>query len=293
MAWSAFNQPRAGGTGNTGTRGLGDGGTGEQGAAYGADARLRALRAQLNPHFLFNTLNAISVLALKGEQESVVHTLSRLSDLLRLSLDEGLGQEVPLSKDLEIMDMYLDIQRVRFADRLTVRREIDDEVLDALVPSMIMQPLVENAVVHGISMRPGPGLVELRASRHDGRVRLEVRDSGPGFQGASAASAAREIDAHAGRDAGATGRDAGATGPAGDRTDADPRRRRSSGNGIGLANTRARLEQLYGGNFTFECQDASAGGATVILSIPYRRNAEPPEVVLSGAGVPAGDSGAT
>ena len=213
-----------------------------------ADARLQALRGQLNPHFLFNTLNAISVMALKGERDNVVQTLSRLSDLLRFALDETLAQEVPLEKELEFMDGYLDIQRIRFADRLSVRKEIADDVRDAMVPSMIMQPLVENAVQHGIANRPGPGEIRIRAFRENGMLRLEVRDTGPGFGMV----------------------------PTG------PRRE-----GIGLANTRARLEQLYGSGHKLEYAASTGGGAAVAIAIPLHQQSRPPAAaVMSEVALP-------
>ena len=198
------------------------------------EARLDALRGQLNPHFLFNTLNAISVLALKGEREAVVHTLGCLSDLLRISLDEKLSQEVPLSREVEFLNRYLEIQRMRFGDRLVVETDVDAEARDAMVPSMIMQPLVENAIVHGVGARRGPGRIGIRAAREGGTLRLQVEDSGPGFSHGGAA-------------------------------DAPPRR-----SGIGLSNTRARLEQLYGAAHRLELGHAPDGGARVTIQIPLR-----------------------
>jgi signal transduction histidine kinase len=197
-------------------------------------ARLQALRAQLNPHFLFNTLNAISVLAMKGEQACVVQMLAQLSDLLRLSLDGQLPQEVPLSSEVEFIDRYLDLQRVRFSDRLAIEKRLDSDTLNAAVPSLILQPIVENAVLHGVAARRGPGRVSLRARRDGETLCLEVTDSGPGFP---------------------------ADGPLRD--------------GVGLSNTRARLEQLYGASQTFLCGAGAQGGACVTIRIPFRSIAPP------------------
>jgi two-component system LytT family sensor kinase len=193
-----------------------------------SQARLEVLRAQLNPHFLFNTLNAISVLALKGESDNVVRTLSLLGELLRLSLDSTLPQEVPLSRELHFMDRYLEIQRVRFPNRLIVERRIDPAALDALVPSLILQPLVENAVVHGVSTLRGAGQIRIAARREDGRIVLDVHDSGPGFANGEAME------------------------------------------GIGLRNTRARLQQLYAADHQFR-YGTDDSGAWVAIELPYRR----------------------
>ncbi|RPH62801.1 MAG: histidine kinase [Acidobacteria bacterium] len=189
------------------------------------EARLEALRAQLNPHFLFNTLNAISALSLKGEPVVVAEMLGRLSDLLRATLDHGRTQEIPLARELEFLDSYLAIQRLRFGERFTVTQRISPETLDALVPSLILQPIVENAVVHGIGKQLGRGSIDISATRDNGVLRLEVRDSGPGFTALP-------------------------------------------DEGIGLGNTRSRLEQLYGTGYAFECGRAPEGGAVVRITIP-------------------------
>jgi sensor histidine kinase YesM len=198
-----------------------------------AQARLAALRAQLDPHFLFNTLNAVSALALRGEREGVVKALSTLSDLLRATLGGAPTQEVALSDELALLDRYLEIQRLRFSDRLSVVRDIDASVLDAAVPAMLLQPLVENAIKHGIGARPEGMRIEIHARRVDAMVVLQVRDTGPGF----------------GR------RDSPET----------------NGQGIGLANTRERLAQLYGTTQRLECRDAEGQGGVVEVALPYRR----------------------
>ncbi|MQA29458.1 MAG: hypothetical protein GEU82_06415 [Luteitalea sp.] len=199
------------------------------------ESRLRALRAQLNPHFLFNALNAISVLAMHGEQKAVVSTIAQLGELLRVSLDEELPERVPLAAELRFLDGYLDIQRVRFADRLTIDQEIDPGTLRALVPSLILQPLVENAIVHGIAARSGAGRVVIRTTRDNGTLRVSVGDTGPGFAW-------------------------------------QPERRLRKG--IGLTNTRERLSQLYGSEHRLECGRGSGGGGFVIVSIPFEEQPE-------------------
>jgi two-component system LytT family sensor kinase len=195
-----------------------------------AQANLRALNMQLQPHFLFNTLNAISVLAAKGERTQTVRLIGRMSDLLRMSLENS-AQTLPLVRELEFAQRYLDIEQVRFADRMTVRFDLAPDTMAALVPSMVLQPLVENAVKHGIAKRRAAGRIEVRARRLDDRLELSVRDDGPGF---------------------------GAEEPGG-RT------------GVGLANTQARLEQLYGpGGFEMYRGNGPGGGALVRIIIPFR-----------------------
>jgi sensor histidine kinase YesM len=192
-------------------------------------AHLEALRMQLNPHFLFNTLNAISVLAMKGEKQAVVRTLTLLSDLLRVSLESS-EQVVALRDEIGLLERYLEIEQTRFRDRLAVDFDIEPAALEAEVPTLVLQPLVENAIRHGISRVPGPGRVRILARTADGRLQLTVRDSGPGVQPEAV----------------------------------------TAGSGIGLANTRARLEQLYGGDFTMLLENATGGGAQVLLDLPFR-----------------------
>lgn len=145
-----------------------------------AQAQLQALRMQLHPHFLFNTLNAISTLVHK-DPEVADRMIARLSDLLRLTLENIGVQEVRLAQELEFLERYLEIERMRFPDRLKVRMHIAPETLDARAPYLILQPLVENAIRHGIASRSTPGIVEVRAEHNDGKLILEVRDDGPGI----------------------------------------------------------------------------------------------------------------
>jgi two-component system LytT family sensor kinase len=144
-----------------------------------AQAELQALRMQLHPHFLFNTLNAISTLVHK-DPEAADRMIARLSDLLRLSLENVGVQEVPLAQEIGFLERYLDIERTRFGDRLVVRLDVAPDTLDASTPYLILQPLVENAIRHGIASRATSGQVALRARRDDGMLVLEIRDDGPG-----------------------------------------------------------------------------------------------------------------
>ncbi|HEV2728917.1 MAG TPA: histidine kinase [Terriglobales bacterium] len=195
-----------------------------------AQVQLQALRTQLHPHFLFNTLNAIATLVHR-DPEAADQMIARLSDLLRLTL-EGIGvQEVPLAREIEFLKGYLEIEQARFGDRLTVDMQIAPEVLGARIPYLILQPLVENAIRHGIAPRSQPGRVVIRAESDNRFLVLEVRDNGPGL---------------------ASGSD-------------NPVRQ-----GMGLANTRSRLEKLYGERQRFEMRNGLNGGFVVTLTFPLQ-----------------------
>jgi two-component system, LytTR family, sensor kinase len=209
-----------------------------------AQAQLQVLRMQLHPHFLFNTLNAISAL-LHKDVEKADMMIARLGELLRATLENAGIQEVPLRKELEFIEAYLEIEKARLGDRLQVRMDIDPEALDMAVPNFVLQPLVENAVRHGIAPLARVGRIDIRARQDNGMLRLEIQDNGPGL---SAEQQARE--------------EAGA-GVAG------PHRR-----GLGIANTRARLQQLYGRHHQFEMKNGPTQGLTVILFIPAQEEAE-------------------
>ena len=152
-------------------------------AAELARAQLGALRAQLHPHFLFNTLNTISVLVREQDTDTAVGLLAQLSDILRQVLRQDAAQEVPLRDEIAFLRQYLGIEQVRFQDRLTVSWMIDDRALGVRVPSLILQPLVENALKHGIASRPEAGCITIGAAVDDGRVRLWVADDGAGLNG--------------------------------------------------------------------------------------------------------------
>ncbi|HEX8071100.1 MAG TPA: histidine kinase [Pyrinomonadaceae bacterium] len=195
-----------------------------------ARAQLDTLRMQLHPHFLFNTLNTISVL-MQEDVDTANRMLLRLSDLLRLALKDAGAHEVSLRQEMEFLRSYLEIEQTRFQHRLKVEMEIDAEALDARVPNLILQPLVENAIRHGVAPRPTESTIEIRARRRNGQVELQVRDDGPGI---------------------------------------DELRRETAAGGIGLSNTRARLDKLYGAAHSFQLSAADGGGTQVTITIPFR-----------------------
>lgn len=194
-----------------------------------ARAQLDALRTQLQPHFLFNALNSATVLT-TADPARASRVLLKLSELLRFTLDRAAPHEVSLRQELEQLEPYLEIQQIRFGARLTIAREVDPGTLDALVPTLVLQPLVENAVRHGIEPNPAGGKVTIRSRATNGTLYLEVRDTG-------------------------AGRPSDQNGP----------------EGIGLANTRARLTRLYGASHQFELAPIPTGGAVVQIHIPLRR----------------------
>ena len=196
-----------------------------------AQAQLQVLEMQVQPHFLFNTLNSISVL-IRSDPEKAMRMIGRLSDFVRMGLDRSGKQEIPLEEELKLVERYLEIESVRFADRLTVHQQAEEEALDALVPSMILQPLVENAVRHGIARRRGPVKISVEVARLNGELHMTVRDTGAGLP---------EGWSEAGR------------------------------KGIGLTNTRSRLTQLYGNRFHFRLERNPEGGAVAEIRIPFHR----------------------
>ena len=147
------------------------------------ETELKALRQQLHPHFLFNTMNTISVLVREGKNDEAVTLVARLSTLLRMALDNTGVQEVTLRQEMDFLERYLEIQQARFSDRLKVSFAISPEAMAARIPNLLLQPLVENAILHGIAPRPGPGHVDLLGRVEGGNLHLEVRDDGLGFDG--------------------------------------------------------------------------------------------------------------
>ncbi len=191
---------------------------------------------QLHPHFLFNTLHTIAGLVRSNERHSAINMIAGLSDLLRHALESAEEQEVPLREEVKFNELYLDIQKVRFSDRLTVRMEIDHETLDALVPNLLLQPLVENAIRHGISLSDSAGLIVVSSRRAGDMLHISVCDDGPGLQSGW---------------------------------------RMEESEGIGLANTSERLKHLYGTEQRFDLRNSENGGVTASLSIPFRVHHDP------------------
>jgi len=191
-----------------------------------AQTQLQVLKMQLHPHFLFNTLNAISAL-IHQDAELADRMIARLGDLLRATLDNANQQQVPLKQELDFITPYLEIEKARLGKRLTVQLDIDPAAMDAQVPNLILQPLVENAIRHGIAPRAEPGHLAIHASRDNGSLRLAVIDDGPGLSASPSSS------------------------------------------GIGLANTRARLEKLYGDQQRLELTSEPGRGLRVGITIPF------------------------
>jgi two-component sensor histidine kinase len=194
------------------------------------EARLKTLEAELHPHFLFNTLHAISTLVHR-DPESADRMISRLSDLLRITFDRTGEPKVSLKEEIDFLQKYLDIEQTRFQDRLTVHVSVEPDALDGDVPRMILQPIVENAIKHGIAGRHGGNQIQILAGRDGDRLWMQVRDNGGGLQ---------------------------------------VRTLKALRTGVGLSNTRARLDCLYGRHYRLELSDKH-GGLSVLIAIPFQR----------------------
>jgi two-component system, LytTR family, sensor kinase len=195
-----------------------------------AQSRLQVLKMQLHPHFLFNTLNAISELIYKNP-EAADRMITDLSDLLRMSFENLEVQEVPLKEELEFLEKYIEIEQMRFHDRLKIEMNISPDTLDASVPNMILQPLVENAIKHGIAPRSSGGKIDIATERSNGQLAIIVRDNGIGV-------------------------------PFGDLENLPE--------GVGLSNTRRRLKHLYGEKHKFDLQAVKHNGLMVTMELPFR-----------------------
>jgi two-component sensor histidine kinase len=194
-----------------------------------ADARLQLLSMQLQPHFLFNTLNTIAELV-HGDPDAADYMITGLSDLLRRTLELGPAQEISLEAELDLLGRYLDIQKARFGDRLRVTIAVEDAARRAAVPVLLLQPLVENAIRHGLAERVASGRIDITARRDGTSLLIAVTDDGPGAAAHEASKSER----------------------------------------VGLGNTRARLEALYGSQQRLEFANAPEGGARVSLDIPFK-----------------------
>jgi two-component system, LytTR family, sensor kinase len=203
-----------------------------------ATARLDALTLQLQPHFLFNTLNSIAEL-MHENVTAAERMVGELSTLLRASLDGSHSHEVPLERELAFLEQYLNIERVRFDERLRVKIDASPNARDALVPRLLLQPLVENAVRHAVTPRAAGGTIVIEAAKAEDRLTIRVKDDGPASASASGIHGANSANG-------------------------------VNGVGIGLTNTRARLEALYGDRQTFEIRLHEAGGAEVTITLPFR-----------------------
>jgi LytS/YehU family sensor histidine kinase len=193
-------------------------------------AQLEALRRQIEPHFLFNTLNAIAGLVREQRNDAAVGMIAGLSDFLRRVLRESNRQEVTLGDEVEFLEGYLEIEKVRFGERLHVSMEIAEELFPAQVPALILQPMVENAVKHGIAQRVQGGTIQISASRTNGMLTLNVYNDGPPL----------------------------------------PMNWEQTGSGIGIANVRTRLQGLYGSGFGLSMRNEGPSGVQVSVSVPWR-----------------------
>ncbi|KPK58814.1 MAG: histidine kinase [Gammaproteobacteria bacterium SG8_31] len=198
--------------------------------ALAHEAQLKMLRYQLNPHFLFNTLNAISTLILDRDNETANRAVTRLSDFLRYTLHNDPLKKISLEQELKSLSLYLEIEKVRFQERLGVELDVGEKASKALVPSLITQPIIENAIKYAVAPREEGGHIRITAHVIQERLVMELEDDGPGLNGEEG---------------------------------------KKEGRGVGLRNTRERLQQMYGDEYSFELTRAQPTGLRVIIAIPY------------------------
>ena len=229
--------------------------------AEATGAQLAMLRYQLNPHFLFNTLNSISTLVLLKQTEPANAMLMRLSSFLRHTLINEAGSKVSIEQEVETLKLYLDIERMRFEERLRTEFRVDPEAGDALLPSLLLQPLVENAIKYAVSPQEEGARITLTAQFVGQRLRITVSDTGPGLQNAELRPTYPGVVTGAGE---------------------------HTSTGVGLSNIRDRLGQAYGDEHRFEIRNPPEGGFTVIIEIPYEpaKKAEAPQARVPAAGAP-------
>jgi signal transduction histidine kinase len=192
-------------------------------------SQLNALRSQLHPHFLFNTLNTVSTLILKEDNPEAERMLTLLNDFLKTTAFDTRDQEITLREELRFISGYLEIERVRFIDKLEVRTEIGDDTLDVKIPGFLLQPIVENAIYHAIALKASHGLIVISANREDGYMTLSVRDNGPGLSLVQ---------------------------------------KKKSKEGVGLKITKERLAYLYKTDHRFVVENVAGGGVKVSITIP-------------------------
>jgi signal transduction histidine kinase len=224
--------------------------------AQATAAQLAMLRYQLNPHFLFNTLNSISTLVLLKQTEAANAMLTRLSSFLRHTLIAEPGSQVTLAQEIETLQLYLEIERMRFEERLRTHFDIEEAAMKALLPAMLLQPLVENAIKYAVSPQEEGARISITARVIGDRLRLTVEDTGPGLDESLLAKRSAPDAARAER------RSSQASG-------------RPVSTGVGLANIRSRLRQAYGDSHLFVTRSEPGGGFTVLIEIPYTRAAAP------------------
>lgn len=194
------------------------------------EAQLEMLRYQLNPHFMFNTMNAISTLIYKNENDKANEMLGKLCDFFRYSLDKNDKSKTTLQKEIELLELYLSIEKVRFGNRLQVELSICNNTLGCRVPSMLLQPIVENAIKYAIELRKEGGSIFIQAEKVSQRLLIKVIDDGQGLK-----------------------------------------KHLSEGFGIGITNTKARLDAMFNGDFDVNLTNTKNGGATVLISIPFEK----------------------
>ncbi|NVJ99817.1 MAG: histidine kinase [Alphaproteobacteria bacterium] len=206
--------------------------------AMAHQAQLKMLRYQLNPHFLFNTLNAISTLVLEKAEEDANKMLTKLSSFLRFTLVNQPTQRISLDQELHALGLYLEIEKVRFSDRLNVEFEIDDQARKALIPSLLLQPLIENAIKYAIAPAIDGGTIKVEASTLGSRLLISLKDSGPGIDDLSNIVS-------------------------------------QSGSGVGITNTKERLQQIYGDDHSITLQNLEPQGLGIFIEIPCEREKRP------------------
>jgi LytS/YehU family sensor histidine kinase len=199
-----------------------------------AQSHLNALKSQLHPHFLFNTLNTISTLILKADDSEAERMLSLLNSFLKTTVFQNDRQEITLEEELRFVKDYLEIEKVRFSDKLEVKEDIPGETLHAQVPNLLLQPIIENAIYHGIAPKTSNGIIQISAKKEDEQLLICVEDNGPGLTLV---------------------------------------KKKKLKEGVGLKNTKERLAHLFGTNHEFTLENLVSGGVRVTISIPFTKSA--------------------